>query len=69
MAMVLVVDNDPDFVKATTKVLERGGHQVASAANGSKALKAMREAPPETSISPWMSGSPSRWIPGRCCRG
>ena len=42
MAKVLVVDDDPDFVKVTAKVLEKAGHEVVSAANGAKALKAMR---------------------------
>jgi CheY-like chemotaxis protein len=47
MAKVLVVDDDPDFVKVTTKVLEKAGHQVTSAANGSKALQNMRKDPPD----------------------
>jgi CheY-like chemotaxis protein len=47
MAKVLVVDDDPDFVKVTTKVLEKAGHQVVSAANGSKALQSMRKDPPD----------------------
>jgi CheY-like chemotaxis protein len=47
MAKVLVVDDDPDFVKVTTKVLETAGHEVVSAANGAKALKLMRQDPPD----------------------
>jgi CheY-like chemotaxis protein len=47
MAKVLVVDDDPDFVKVTTKVLEKGGHEVVSATNGAKALKAMRQETPD----------------------
>jgi CheY-like chemotaxis protein len=47
MAKVLVVDDDPDFVKVTTKVLEKAGHDVVSAANGAKALKTMRQEPPD----------------------
>jgi CheY-like chemotaxis protein len=46
MAKVLVVDDDPDFVKVTSKVLEKAGHEVVSAANGAKALQAMRQDPP-----------------------
>ena len=46
MARVLVVDDDPDFVKVTSKVLEKAGHDVVSAANGAKALQAMRQDPP-----------------------
>jgi CheY-like chemotaxis protein len=47
MAKVLVVDDDPDFVKVTTKILQKAGHEVVSAANGAKALKAMRQNPPD----------------------
>lgn len=47
MAKVLVVDDDPDFVKVTSKVLEKAGHEVLSAANGAKALQAMRQTPPD----------------------
>jgi chemosensory pili system protein ChpA (sensor histidine kinase/response regulator) len=47
MAKVLVVDDDPDFVKVTTKVLETAGYEVVSAANGAKALQAMRQEPPD----------------------
>jgi len=47
MAKVLVVDDDRDFVKVTTKVLEKAGHEVLSAANGAKALKTMREDTPD----------------------
>jgi CheY-like chemotaxis protein len=47
MAKVLVVDDDPDFVKVTTKVLEKAGHEVVSATNGAKALKSMRQDPPD----------------------
>ena len=47
MAKVLVVDDDPDFVKVTSKVLQKAGHEVMSAANGAKALKAMRQTPPD----------------------
>jgi CheY-like chemotaxis protein len=47
MAKVLVVDDDPDFVKVTSKILEKAGHEVVSAANGAKALKAMRQDLPD----------------------
>lgn len=47
MAKILVVDDDPDFVKVTTKVLEKAGHQVVSAANGAKAMKVMRQDRPD----------------------
>jgi CheY-like chemotaxis protein len=47
MAKVLVVDDDPDFVKVTSRVLEKAGHEVVSAANGAEALKAMRQDTPD----------------------
>ena len=47
MAKVLVVDDDPDFVKVTTKILEKAGYDVASASNGAKALQTMRSDPPD----------------------
>ena len=47
MAKVLVVDDDPDFVKVTSKVLERAGHEVVAAANGAKALQSMRQDTPD----------------------
>ena len=47
MAKVLVVDDDPDFVKVTSKVLETAGYEVVSAANGAKALQSMRQDPPD----------------------
>jgi CheY-like chemotaxis protein len=47
MAKVLVVDDDPDFVKVTSKVLERAGHEVVAAANGAKALQVMRQDTPD----------------------
>jgi CheY-like chemotaxis protein len=47
MARVLVVDDDPDFVRVTSKVLEKAGHQVEAAASGAKALEAMRHARPD----------------------
>ena len=47
MVKVLVVDDDPDFVKVTSKILEKAGHGVVSAANGAEALKVMREDTPD----------------------
>jgi CheY-like chemotaxis protein len=47
MAKVLVVDDDPDFVKVTSKVLQTAGHEVVTAANGAKALQTMRQENPD----------------------
>jgi CheY-like chemotaxis protein len=47
MARILVVDDDPDFVEITRTILESNGYEVASAANGDQALKAMRQNLPD----------------------
>ena len=47
MAMILVVDDDPDFVEITTTILEENGYQTMSAASGTEALNAMRQAKPD----------------------
>ena len=47
MATVLVVDDDPDFVKVASKVLNKAGYEVVSAANGAAALKTMRQETPD----------------------
>jgi len=47
MAKILVVDDDPDFVETTRIVLEKAGHTVSSAADGSEALEKVNEDAPE----------------------
>lgn len=47
MAKVLVVDDDPDFVTVTTRVLETAGYTVVSAGNGAQALKSLRQNHPD----------------------
>jgi len=47
MPKVLVVDDDPDFVKVTAKILAKAGYEVVSASNGAKALQTMRTNPPD----------------------
>jgi chemosensory pili system protein ChpA (sensor histidine kinase/response regulator) len=41
-ARILVVDDDPDFLKITKKILASHGHEVRTASSGAEALKAMR---------------------------
>ncbi|MGQ9585699.1 MAG: response regulator [Anaerolineae bacterium] len=48
--LVLVVDDDPDFVETTRWVLEREGHQVDSAADGREALERMRRRTPDVVV-------------------
>ena len=47
MAKILVVYDDPDFFSYASKVLGKAGHEVVSAANGAKALQAMRKDVPD----------------------
>ncbi|MGD8622912.1 MAG: response regulator [Anaerolineae bacterium] len=47
MAKVLLVDDDPDFIRVTSKVLEKAGYEIVTAANGAKALKTMRQEHPD----------------------
>jgi Lrp/AsnC family transcriptional regulator for asnA, asnC and gidA len=55
--LVLVVDDDPDFVETTRIVLESAGYQVASAANGEQGLRAMyRDRPDLVILDVMMNG-------------
>jgi len=50
MGKILIVDDDPDFVEATRIVLERGGYEVTSAANGDEGLQTVRALKPDLII-------------------
>ena len=43
MAKILVVDDDPDFVRATKLVLEKNGHEVISASSGDTGFRRAKE--------------------------
>ncbi len=45
MTRVLIVDDDPDFVEISRMVLAAKGYEVATASDGTKALRMMRETP------------------------
>lgn len=47
MGKILVVDDDPDFVAITSRILEAAGHKVWAAANGAGALSAMHQEKPD----------------------
>jgi Lrp/AsnC family transcriptional regulator for asnA, asnC and gidA len=49
-AVILIVDDDPDFVEASRMVLEQGGFRVVAAANGEQGLHAMRREQPDLVI-------------------
>jgi CheY-like chemotaxis protein len=43
MAKILVVDDDPDFVRATMLVLEKNGHEVITASSGDSGYRRAKE--------------------------
>jgi len=49
-ATILVVDDDPDIIKATTRVLESQGYRVIAALNGEECLEKIREEKPDLII-------------------
>jgi two-component system response regulator MprA len=49
-ATILVVDDDPDIIKATTRVLESQGYRVTAALNGEECLEKIREWRPDLII-------------------
>jgi CheY-like chemotaxis protein len=50
MAFVLVVDDDPVFREIAREILIEGGHEVATAEDGVKALKAVEARPPDLAV-------------------
>lgn len=50
MAKILVVDDDPDFIKITRTILQFQKHEVLTAANGEEGLKVMRKEKPDLVI-------------------
>lgn len=44
---ILVVDDDPDFVAITTRILATAGYEPVTATDGTKALAAMRQRKPD----------------------
>jgi chemosensory pili system protein ChpA (sensor histidine kinase/response regulator) len=47
MAKILVVDDDPDFIKITRMILQSQNHEVLTAGDGEKGLEVMRQAKPD----------------------
>jgi len=43
---ILIVDDDPDFVKTTKMILLAGGHEVVVAEDSSRGWKRLRKAGP-----------------------
>lgn len=49
-AVILIVDDDPDFVEATRMVLEQAGYRVVAAMGGEEGMRAMRREQPDLVI-------------------
>lgn len=47
MAKILIVDDDPDFVKLTQRILHSKGYDTMVAASGKQALDVMRKEKPD----------------------
>lgn len=47
MAKILIVDDDPDFVKLTQRILRSKGYDTMVAASGKQALEVMRKERPD----------------------
>jgi CheY-like chemotaxis protein len=50
MAIILVVDDDPDFISAAKIILENNNHEVIAAANGDAGYQRAREDRPDLVI-------------------
>lgn len=55
--LILVVDDDPDFVEITRTVLEKDGFEVISAANGNQGLLRIRNEHPDLVVLDVMMSS------------
>lgn len=55
--LILIVDDDPDFVEACRLVLENAGYRVSAAANGEQGVQAMRRQQPDLVILDVMMSS------------
>jgi formate transporter len=55
---ILVVDDDPDFVEITNMILTKEGYRVTSAADGAKALQAMKAERPDLVLLDVMMATP-----------
>ncbi len=50
MPKILVVDDDPDFIKITRTILQSQNYQVLTAGNGEQGLEVMRKEKPDLVI-------------------
>jgi CheY-like chemotaxis protein len=58
VAQILVVDDDPDFVEISRRILAKNGYQVTAAVDGEQALQAMRTSRPDLVLLDVMMATP-----------
>lgn len=58
MALIAIIDDDPDIIEASTLVLESNGHEIISAANPDEGHKIVIENKPELIILDVMMDEP-----------
>ena len=54
MSKILVVDDEPDQRFLLRRIFERAGHEVSEARDGTAALAAVRESPPDLVVTDMM---------------
>jgi formate transporter len=57
-ASILVIDDDPDFVEITSRILTKEGYRVTSAADGHQGLENMKEQRPDLVLLDVMMATP-----------
>ncbi len=62
MATILIVDDDPDIVEASTMILEKEGHEVVTASNRADGMARVQDANPDLLILDVMMDSPDDGI-------
>jgi CheY-like chemotaxis protein/DNA-binding CsgD family transcriptional regulator len=62
MATILIVDDEPDIRLLTKLNLERDGHRIITASNGTEALDAVQEAPPDLIVLDVMMPQVDGWM-------
>ncbi len=62
MAKILIVDDDPDVVDASRMVLEKEGHEVASAGSREEGMKAIEASEPDLMVLDVMMAEPDDGI-------
>lgn len=50
MAKILVVDDEPDIVRAVVRILSSRGHEMTTARDGQEALERIAQSPPDLVI-------------------